>query len=137
MSTVIQAQIFQDLNVHPDLKLIHNDFDVIPDLLPEFGGEITSIPDRMLIQESTNDLVRQELLAFNVPTSNTILKLTSVSKIPLKKSNWRSLWLTCVIIAQKVWDDSPMNSPDFSYIIPTFTPQMLLNWELKVLTLLD
>jgi len=41
------------------------------------------------------------------------------------------------MIAQKVWDDSPMNSSDFSYIIAAISPQMILDWEMKVLTLLD
>jgi len=45
--------------------------------------------------------------------------------------------LICIIIAQKIWDDTRLNTPDFSYIIPDFTFEILFNWEIKVLHIIE
>jgi len=38
------------------------------------------------------------------------------NKIPLTSLNWRSLWITSVITAQKAMDDAPMKTGEFRYI---------------------
>lgn len=55
----------------------------------------------------------------------------------LDHSNWRMLWTICIILAQKVWDDTPLKLSHFTKIWPTFTCAQLKSLELKVLVLLN
>jgi hypothetical protein len=58
-----------------DRKAMHPVFNIIPDLPADMGGYIDTIPDRILMQESANDVIlRQKLISLAVPTIDTVVK---------------------------------------------------------------
>ena len=158
MSTVLQAQIFEDLNAADEFKGQYPEFDVTPTTLP---FDLKS--SEMLLRESENDKeLSQQLLAGNVPTLDTIYsyirllkersgyptecniialiytnRITSMSSLPLTMQNWRAVWIVAVILAQKMWDDTPLKTSAFVQILPYFSKQLLRNLELKYLTILQ
>ena len=66
-----------------------------------------------------------------------ITRITSQHKIALTVSNWRGLWVSCVILAQKVWDDVPVRTSAFAAILPNVTKEHLRKMEMKAFSLLD
>lgn len=75
MAAVIQAQIFEDDYLDDSRKALHPEFNVVPDLPPDMGGHIDVIPDRILTQESANDVaLRTQLVNLVVPTIDTVVK---------------------------------------------------------------
>ena len=73
LSTVLQAQIFEDL-ILPD-SIRFQEFDVIPQLMVSQGGVYVDkiVPQDILSRESLDDEeLHRELLAGTVPTVDTI-----------------------------------------------------------------
>jgi hypothetical protein len=48
-------------------------------------------------------------------------RLISVTQLPVTPSNWKPLLITCLVVAQKVWDDTPLINSDFSILYPALT----------------
>mmetsp|Transcript_7260 Transcript_7260/g.7343 ORF Transcript_7260/g.7343 Transcript_7260/m.7343 type:complete len:481 (-) Transcript_7260:770-2212(-) len=158
LSTVLQAQIFEDLSASDECKAMYPEFNVFPTALP-----VDLLSSEMVLRESENDKeLSLELLAGNVPTLDTIYsyirlikerssyptecniialiytnRVTSMSSLPLTMQNWRAIWVVAVILAQKMWDDSPLKTSAFVQILPYFSKQLLRNLELKSLTILQ
>jgi hypothetical protein len=156
MSSMLQAQIFDDLNATG--KSQYPEFDVIPTMLP------TELPSsEILLRESESDTeLCQQLRLGNVPTLDTIYnyicllkersgyptecniialiytnRITSMSCLPLTMQNWRTIWVVAVILAQKMWDDKPLRTSAFVQILPYFSKELLRDLELKALTLIQ
>jgi regulation of enolase protein 1 (concanavalin A-like superfamily) len=158
ISVMIQAQIFEDLNVPEEYKGQNPEFDVDSTLLP-----IELESSEVLVRESENDIeLCQQLRLGNVPTLDTIYRyirllkersgypaecniialiytnrITSMSSIPLTMQNWRAIWVVAAILAQKMWDDKPLKTSAFVQILPYFSKPLLRDLELKSLILIQ
>jgi hypothetical protein len=75
ISTVLQAQVFEDLDASPDSKLEHPEFNHSSLLISEDEGISDVILDEVLVRESENDEeLRQKLQAGTVPTVESIFR---------------------------------------------------------------
>jgi hypothetical protein len=75
ISTVLQAQVFEDLDAPPGSKLEHTEFNHSPFLISEDEGMSDVILDEVLVRESENDEeLRQKLQAGTVPTVESIFR---------------------------------------------------------------
>ena len=64
-------------------------------------------------------------------------RMTSMGSMPLTMLNWRAIWAVSVILAQKMWDDTPLKTSAFVHILPSFSKQLLRSLELNALTILQ
>lgn len=64
-------------------------------------------------------------------------RMSSVHGLSLSMKNWRCVWLTCIILAQKMWDDRPLKTSAFTQLVPPLEKRHLRNFEAKALELLD
>ncbi len=56
----------------------------------------------------------------------------------LSNKNWRCLWTSAILLAQKIWDDVPYKSSAFAEILQgPVSKLMVRNWELNFLSLLQ
>jgi hypothetical protein len=60
-----------------------------------------------------------------------------MGSMPLTMQNWRAIWAVSVILAQKMWDDTPLKTSAFVQILPSFSKQLLRQLELNALTVLQ
>jgi len=51
-------------------------------------------------------------------------------------SNWKALWVSVVILSQKIWDDSSIKTCEFVKLLPSMNRKLLRELELRVLHLL-
>ena len=81
ISTVLQAQIFEDLSAPSVNKSANPEFNHSPLLAAEVGGTVEISPSDVIARESENDdELRQQLLAGRVPTVETLFR--SVRYLP-------------------------------------------------------
>ncbi len=73
-------------------------------------------------------------LAISQVFVNRLIAFTGMS---LHAGNWRSVLLTALLIAQKVWDDRCLVNGQFSLICPMFTVSKLNMLEKRFLEFLD
>ncbi len=64
-------------------------------------------------------------------------RLTSSGKMPLTMRNWRGIWVSAIVLAQKVWDDNPLKTSSFICILPSVTKEQLRDLERKALALIE
>jgi hypothetical protein len=58
-------------------------------------------------------------------------------RLLLTMENWRMVWASLIILAQKVWDDRALRTSSFTRILPGISRTQLRNFELQLLTILD
>lgn len=61
----------------------------------------------------------------------------SASELVLTMRNWRAVWLTCIILAQKMWYDVPIKNSVFATMVPPLDKSDLRRLEGRVLQLLE
>lgn len=66
-----------------------------------------------------------------------INRLIGVTEVPLTQSNWKPVTITALVLAQKVWDDTPLINADFSILYPALTVKDINVLERKFLEKLD
>lgn len=66
-----------------------------------------------------------------------INRLIGVTGVPLTQSNWKPVFITALVLAQKVWDDTPLINADFSILYPVVTVKEVNFLERKLLALLE
>lgn len=64
-------------------------------------------------------------------------RMGNLKQLALTMSNWRAVWLSCIMVAQKMWDDKPLKTSAFAQLVPPITKVNLKDFEIKVLQLLD
>lgn len=64
-------------------------------------------------------------------------RIVGLRKVRLSKENWRVIWIGCLIIAQKVWDDKSLRSSSFATMLPPISKRLLRTVEFKILEMLD
>lgn len=163
LASVIQAQIVEDDDQPPINKALHPEFDLTPIIKPEYGGDGPVLTKEMIDIDAPDDpVLRHKLQSRLVPTVDTIVRfmkllqgcakysvecnilalvymnrMSSTHHLALTAKNWRAIWITCVILAQKMWDDRPLKTSAFVLLVPPLTKTDLRNFEKKALQLLD
>lgn len=66
-----------------------------------------------------------------------INRLVGVTGVPLTQSNWKPISISALVLAQKVWDDTPLINADFSILYPALTVKEVNFLERKFLYLLE
>jgi len=66
-----------------------------------------------------------------------INRLIGVTGLPLTQSNWKPVVVSAVLLAQKVWDDTPLINADFSILYPALSKKDVNILERKFLSLLN
>jgi len=66
-----------------------------------------------------------------------INRLIGVTGLPLTQSNWKPVTVSALVLAQKVWDDTPLINADFSILYPALTVKAINTLERRFLDLLD
>jgi len=66
-----------------------------------------------------------------------INRLIGVTGVPLTQSNWKPVSVSALVLAQKVWDDTPLINADFSILYPALTVKEINYLERKFLDLLE
>jgi hypothetical protein len=64
-------------------------------------------------------------------------RLIGVTGVPLSPSNWKPITIAALVVAQKVWDDTPLINADFSILYPPLSVRDINYLERKLLALLD
>ena len=64
-------------------------------------------------------------------------RLIGVTGITLTKSNWKPITVIATVLAQKVWDDTPLINADFHILYPAIDVKEINFLERKYLELLD
>jgi hypothetical protein len=64
-------------------------------------------------------------------------RMSNLKHLALTMLNWRAVWLTCIMVAQKMWDDKPLKTSAFAQLVPPITKGNLKDFEIKALQLLD
>merc|ERR1711871_734948 len=64
------------------------------------------------------------------------LKLATNGKLSIRHENWKSVMLSCIMMASKVWDDLSMLNVDFSKICPSFGLRSVNKLETALLEVL-
>lgn len=66
-----------------------------------------------------------------------INRLIGVTTIPLTQGNWKPVTITALVLAQKVWEDTPLINADFSILYPALNVKEINALERKFLDLLE
>ncbi len=66
-----------------------------------------------------------------------INRINTRNQLSLTMLNWRGLWVSAMILAQKVWDDVPLKTSSFASILPGVTKDTLRQLEMRAFNLLD
>lgn len=66
-----------------------------------------------------------------------INRLIGVTGVPLTQSNWKPISISALVLAQKVWDDTPLINADFSILYPALSVKEINYLERKYLGLLE
>jgi hypothetical protein len=64
-------------------------------------------------------------------------RLGSRNNLALTMRNWRAVWLICIILAQKMWNDNGLRTSSFAGLVPPISRTDLRILESRVLQLLD
>lgn len=164
IACVLQAIIF-DSSVDPNsaaLRNVNKELEMVTTLSEEYGGLCEKIPEYVLMRETPNDPeLYQKIVSLEVPTVDSILRFivyiqrsakfspecNIIAFIYIKRllasnntihvHNWRGIWVGSVVLAQKVWDDTPLRTSSFLSILPNVTKEVLRELEIKIFELLN
>ncbi|KAG8463240.1 hypothetical protein KFE25_011237 [Diacronema lutheri] len=64
-------------------------------------------------------------------------RLRQLAGLPLLLSNWQPIFVTALLVAQKVWDDASLLNLDFATVVAPYTVSELNAMELRFLTLIE
>jgi len=135
VSTMLHCQMLRDMNASEAKKK----------MLPYFSEEnYTGKPCReMPAVKGIYMFLKQvfEVGQFNPECCVIMLvyinRLIGVTGVPFTRSNWKPVAITALVLAQKVWDDTPLINADFSILYPALSVKEINYLERKVLDLLE
>lgn len=156
---------YTDTVFNPHRVLPHPEFDINPLLSPENGGVLVEVPLAVVDKEAAEDpALKSKLLSGEVPLLDSlyrfmcylqdrakypvecnIIALVYLNRItsaeghilPLSSNNWRAIWASLIILAQKVWDDQPLRTSSFASILPSISRTQLRQMEFEILNILQ
>lgn len=135
VSTMLHCQIMRDMDASEKKKK----------MLPYFceevytGKIVKEIPSVKQIYQFLRQVF--EVGQFNaeccVISLVYINRLIGITGVPLTQSNWKPVSISALVLAQKVWDDTPLINADFSILYPALTVKEINFLERKFLDLLE
>jgi len=135
VATMIHCQMMRDVSASASKK----------NLLPYFceehytGKEIKEMPNVKTIYTFLKNLF--EVGQFHpeccVISLVYVNRLIGVTGLPLTQSNWKPVTVSALVLAQKVWDDTPLINADFSLLYPALTAKEINLLERRFLNHLD
>jgi len=135
VSTMLHCQMMRDVSADVDKKK----------MLPYFceeqytGKEIKEMPTAKTINGFIANIF--QVGQFNPECCIIALvyinRLIGVTGLPLTQSNWKPVTVSSILLAQKVWDDTPLINADFSILYPSLTKKEVNMLERKFLSLLN
>lgn len=135
VSTMLHCQMVRDQDA-PDAK---------KQLLPDFdeahytGKPIREVPALEIIYAFLKQVF--EVGQFNPECCVIMLvyinRLIGVTTVPLTQGNWKPVTITALVLAQKVWEDTPLINADFSILYPALSVREINSLERKFLDLLE
>lgn len=135
VSTMLHCQMMRDMDA-PDKK---------KKMLPYFAEEnytgklVKEIPPVKYIYQFLKQVF--EVGQFNseccVIALVYINRLIGVTGVPLTQSNWKPVSISALVLAQKVWDDTPLINADFCILYPALNVKEINMLERKFLDLLE
>ena len=66
-----------------------------------------------------------------------MFRLIGITGAAITQSNWKPIVISALVLAQKVWDDTPLINADFSILYPALTVKDINSLERMFLDLLD
>jgi len=135
VSTMLHCQMMRDVSADVDKKK----------MLPYFceeqytGKEIKEMPTAKTINGFIANIfqVGQFHPECCIIALVYINRLIGVTGLPLTQSNWKPVTVSSILLAQKVWDDTPLINADFSILYPSLTKKEVNMLERKFLSLLN
>ena len=111
------------------------------------GSDSSSTTKRTRREAPTEDMIfhtiRSVFTCARIPSECLVVslvyieRLVAVSGCPVLVTTWRPIFLSALILAQKVWDDRSLHNIDFSVFCPMFTLKEINFLEKKFLELID
>jgi len=142
MSAVLQIQMTHDVDAPGHLREKFRLFEEPPE-----NGEIDlpadaasdSLPSVDEIYSLLSGIFRRAQFSAecNIIALIYINRVIAKSNLPLHRGNWRTIVLSAVILAQKVWDDKSLTTSTFTKIIPAYSRRQVRVFESKFLELLQ
>jgi hypothetical protein len=141
MSMVLQLHMIQDADAEPKERqeafLIFDDTDFGNDAEAEQRRK--QVPPLEYIYKFVKAVsdCAQFSAECNIIALVFVNRLIAFTGMSLHAGNWRSVLLTALLVAQKVWDDRCLVNGQFSLICPMFTVSKLNMLEKRFLEFLD
>jgi hypothetical protein len=135
VSTMLHCQMMRDVHA-PEAK---------KKMLPYFcedyytQKEVKEIPPVKSIFQFLKHVFEVGLFAAECCVISLVYinRLIGVTGIPLTESNWKPVSITALVLAQKVWDDTPLVNADFHILYPVLNVAEINYLERKFLDLLE
>jgi len=135
VSTMLHCQMMRDLSASPSKKRMY------PFFCEEHytNQEVKEIPSvraifTFLIRIFEVGQFHPECCVISLVYIN---RLIGVTGLPLTQSNWKPVSMSALVLAQKVWDDTPLINADFSILYPALSVKEINVLERRFLDLLD
>ena len=125
MAEGVQAKFFYDFQ-SGDRKRSASDADSVPSM----SELVKFFRDVYINSQMETDCIIMALIYMERITKET------GGAIRVRGHNWKSLVLSSLVMASKVWDDLSMWNSDFSQVCPSFTLQRINELELAMLDVL-
>jgi len=135
VSTMLHCQIMRDVSADPAKKK----------MLPFFceeaytGKDVKELPSVKIIHGFLQQIfqVGQFHSECCIIALVYINRLIGVTGLPLTESNWKPVTVSAILLAQKVWDDTPLINADFSILYSALGKKDVNMLERKFLSLLN
>jgi len=135
VSTMLHCQMMKDAGANADKLKVH------PYFCEEHytGKEVKEIPSVKTIYNFFKEIFQTGQFSSECCVIMIIYinRLNGVTSLPLTQSNLKPVSVSALVLAQKVWDDTPLINADFSVLYPALRPKDVNNLERRFLELLD
>lgn len=159
LAIAIQAQVYDDHAAAAELPELYPEFGssaALDDLLTRNEGEFPGVAARRMSFDMSLKIRDGTVPSLNVVYSFLVecynkkhysdecniiaiiyLYRMLSPNLPLSVYNWRGLWVVAIIVAQKMWSDSPLKTSGFVALLPGVSKRQLSQMEIKAMELLN
>jgi len=99
-------------------------------------GEVTTVPTLHDILEFLQHIYKKYSPSVNILSLVYLNRVDSLHGLRFNAKNWQALWVTVVIVAQKMWDDTSIKTGEYAKLLPGCSKQDLVVREVAFLKLL-
>ncbi len=117
VSAVVKIQLDHDVGAPEEVR---KQFPYFEQQLPDDSTDVPTL-------EAVNIFVHDMFIAGGFSPECNIIALVYINRViantglPVHKYNWRGILCAAYLLAQKVWDDSSLNTASFAQLFPIFT----------------